>query len=434
MTTSSHLPPDPAASFSPGTSFAPGSQSKPDMPNTRRPLIVIYFALCLDAVGISLVFPILPRLLAEVTQGGNVAFYIGIMTSLYAVMQFVFAPVLGALSDHLGRRPILLLSLAGAAINYLIMAFAPHLWMLLLGRLIAGLTSANAAVASAYITDISAENDRARRFGLMNAMFGAGFIIGPVLGGVLGDYWVRLPFIAAAILNGYNFLLAFFILPETRAKTGQKIALGTLNPLSPLRWVFSMAGLLPVVLVFFLLSGTGEAYGTCWALWGADTFQWNGLWIGLSLGMFGICQTLVQAFLPGPATRFLGERGAVIAGICCACLALVVMAFARQGWIIFAIMPIFALASIGTPAFQALATRKVDAARQGQLQGVLTSAVSLATVIGPLAFSAFYMLVQKTWPGAIWLSVVGLYVLAIPLVIFSTRKATTRQTGQTETA
>ncbi|AUG52244.1 tetracycline resistance MFS efflux pump [Thalassospira marina] len=404
------------------------------MPNTRRPLIVIYFALCLDAVGVSLVFPILPRLLAEVTQDGNAAFYIGIMTSLYAVMQFIFAPVLGALSDHLGRRPILLLSLAGAAINYLIMAFAPHLWMLLLGRLIAGLTSANAAVASAYITDISAENDRARRFGLMNAMFGAGFIIGPVLGGVLGDYWVRLPFIAAAILNGYNFLLAFFILPETRAKTGQKIALGTLNPLSPLRWVFSMAGLLPVVLVFFLLSGMGEAYGTCWALWGADTFQWNGLWIGLSLGMFGICQTLVQAFLPGPATRFLGERGAVIAGICCACLALVVMAFARQGWIIFAIMPVFALASIGTPAFQALATRKVDAARQGQLQGVLTSAVSLATVIGPLAFSAFYMLVQKTWPGAIWLSVVGLYVLAVPLVIFSTRKATTRQTGQTETA
>ncbi|WP_245881293.1 TCR/Tet family MFS transporter [Thalassospira marina] len=428
MTTSPHLPPDPAASSS------PGSKSKPDMPNTRRPLIVIYFALCLDAVGVSLVFPILPRLLAEVTQDGNAAFYIGIMTSLYAVMQFIFAPVLGALSDHLGRRPILLLSLAGAAINYLIMAFAPHLWMLLLGRLIAGLTSANAAVASAYITDISAENDRARRFGLMNAMFGAGFIIGPVLGGVLGDYWVRLPFIAAAILNGYNFLLAFFILPETRAKTGQKIALGTLNPLSPLRWVFSMAGLLPVVLVFFLLSGMGEAYGTCWALWGADTFQWNGLWIGLSLGMFGICQTLVQAFLPGPATRFLGERGAVIAGICCACLALVVMAFARQGWIIFAIMPVFALASIGTPAFQALATRKVDAARQGQLQGVLTSAVSLATVIGPLAFSAFYMLVQKTWPGAIWLSVVGLYVLAVPLVIFSTRKATTRQTGQTETA
>ncbi|OSQ44487.1 TCR/Tet family MFS transporter [Thalassospira sp. MCCC 1A01428] len=403
-------------------------------PNANRPLIVIYFALCLDAVGISLVFPILPRLLSEVTQGGNVTFYIGIMTSLYAVMQFIFAPVLGALSDNLGRRPVLLVSLAGAAINYTIMAFAPHLWMLLLGRLIAGLTGANASVASAYITDISAEKDRARRFGLMNAMFGAGFIIGPVLGGVLGDSWVRLPFIAAAILNGYNFILAFFILPETRPKTGQKIPLSTFNPLAPLRWVFSMVGLLPVVLVFFLLSGTGEAYGTCWALWGADTFQWNGLWIGLSLGMFGICQTLVQAFLPGPATRLFGERGAVIAGICCACLALLVMAFARQGWIIFAIMPIFALASIGTPAFQALATRKVTPDRQGQLQGVLTSATSLATVIGPLAFSAFYMLVQKTWPGAIWLSVVAIYALAVPMVIFSTRKGRTSPSTKPRTA
>lgn len=403
-------------------------------PNANRPLIVIYFALCLDAVGISLVFPILPRLLSEVTQGGNVAFYIGIMTSLYAVMQFIFAPVLGALSDNLGRRPVLLVSLAGAAIIYTIMAFAPHLWMLLLGRLIAGLTGANASVASAYITDISAEKDRARRFGLMNAMFGAGFIIGPVLGGVLGDSWVRLPFIAAAILNGYNFILAFFILPKTRPKTGQKIPLSTFNPLAPLRWVFSMVGLLPVVLVFFLLSGTGEAYGTCWALWGADTFQWNGLWIGLSLGMFGICQTLVQAFLPGPATRLLGERGAVIAGICCACIALLVMAFARQGWIIFAIMPIFALASIGTPAFQALATRKVTPDRQGQLQGVLTSATSLATVIGPLAFSAFYMLVQKKWPGAIWLSVVAIYALAVPMVIFSTRKGRTSPSTKPRTA
>ncbi|WP_083607498.1 TCR/Tet family MFS transporter [Thalassospira sp. TSL5-1] len=405
---------------------------KAGISHSKRPLIVIYFALCLDAVGISLVFPILPDLLAEVTQGGNVAFYIGIMTSLYAVMQFIFAPVLGALSDNLGRRPVLLVSLAGATINYAIMAFAPHLWMLLLGRLIAGLTSANAAVASAYITDISAENIRARRFGLMNAMFGAGFIVGPILGGVLGDYWVRLPFIAAAVLNGYIFLLAFFILPETHQKTGLKIAFSTLNPIAPLRWMFSMSGLLPIVLVFFLLSGTGEAYGTCWALWGADTFQWNGLWIGLSLGMFGIFQTLVQAFLPAPTTRFLGERGAVIAGIFCACLALVIMAFARQGWIIFTIMPIFALAGIGIPAFQALATRKVDAARQGQLQGVLTSAVSLATIIGPLAFSAFYMLVQKTWPGAIWFSVVALYVLAIPLVVFSTRKPPART--KTETA
>lgn len=357
------------------------------------------------------------------THSQDIAPYIGIMTALYALMQFIFAPVLGALSDTLGRRPVLLMSLGGAAIDYLIMAFAPHLWMLLLGRAIAGLTSANVSVAMAYITDISPEDERARRFGLFNAMFGIGFIVGPVLGGLLGDHWLRLPFIAAAVLNACNLLLALFVLPESRTPTRARIDLAALNPLKPLRGVFAMTGLAPIVAVFFILSATGEAYGTCWALWGSDTFGWNGLWIGLSLGAFGICQTLAQAFLPGPATRLLGERWAVVVGIACTCIALVAMAFAGQGWIVFAIMPVFALGGIGAPAFQALATRQVDPASQGQLQGVLASAVSLGSVISPLAFSTLYFAVQKTWPGAIWLSAVVIYAIAVPLVFLGTRSA-----------
>ena len=335
--------------------------------------------------------------------------------------------MLGALSDNLGRRPVLLISLAGAAINYVVMAFAPQLWMLLIGRAIAGLTSANISVASAYITDITPQDKRARRFGLFNAMFGAGFIIGPVLGGLLGDHWLRLPFIVAAVLNACNLLLALFILPESRTPVRQKIDLAALNPLRPLRWVFSMKGLVPIVLVYFIMSAAGDAYGTCWALWGFDTFQWNGLWIGLSLGTFGLCQMLVQAFLPGPATRLFGERWAVVVGIACACIALAAMAFANQGWIVFAIMPIFALSGIGTPAFQALATRQVDEARQGQLQGILASAVSLASIVAPLAFSTFYFVVRKQWPGAIWLSVIVVNALATPLVFLSTRTARSLQ-------
>ena len=213
--------------------------------------------------------------------------------------------------------------------------------MLFLGRAIAGLTSANVSVARAFITDISPEETRPRRFGLFNAMFGIGFIVGPVLGGLLGDYWLRLPFIAAALLNACNLLLALLILPESRTPARQKIDLAALNPLRPLRWVFSMKGLLPIVFVFFIFSGAGEVYGTCWALWGFDAFRWDGLWIGLSLGTFGVCQTLVQALLPGPATKLFGDRGAVLVGIACSCIALVVMAFANQGWIVFAIMPIF---------------------------------------------------------------------------------------------
>jgi MFS transporter, DHA1 family, tetracycline resistance protein len=389
----------------------------------RRPLVVIFATIALDAVGIGLVFPILPRLLEEVTHTRNIAPLIGIVTALYAVMQFIFAPVLGALSDKLGRRPVLLISLAGAALNYVIMALAPRLWMLLIGRAVAGLTSANVSVATAYITDISPEDQRARRFGLSNAMFGIGFIIGPVLGGLLGDTWLRLPFVAAAALNACNLLLALFVLPESRTPARGEINLAALNPLRPLRWVFSMKALMPIVLVFFILSGTGEAYGTCWALWGFDAFHWNGRWIGLSLGTFGVCQTLVQALLPGPATKLLGEPGAVLVGLACACIALCAMAFARQGWIVFAVMPIFALGGIGTPALQSRAARLVDPARQGQFQGVLASAVSLASIVAPLAFSSFYLVVQKEWPGAIWLSVVVVNAIAVPLVVLGTRTA-----------
>jgi len=383
-----------------------------------RALAVIYSTVALDAAGIGLVFPILPRLIQDVTHTPHVAPYVGWMAALYAAMQFVFAPVLGALSDRLGRRPVLLVSLAGGAVNYLVMALAPQLWMLMLGRALAGLTSANVSVATAYLTDVTPGERRARRFGLMGAMFGAGFIIGPVLGGVLGDQWVRLPFIAAAALNAGNLLMALIALPESHPPSSAiPVDLAAFNPLRPLRWLVSMPSLLPLVIVYFALSGAGEAYGICWALWGYDAFRWNGFWVGLSLGAFGIWQTVVQAALPGPATKFLGQRGAVLTGIGCSCVALLAMAFASHGWVVFAIMPLFALGSIGTPALQALATEQVSDAQQGQLQGLLASSVSLASIIAPLGFSDFYFMVQGQWPGAVWLSVAAVNLLAVPFVV-----------------
>ena len=383
----------------------------------NRPLIIIYTAIVLDALGIGLIFPILPALLKEVTHSADVAPYIGALTALYAAMQFIFAPVLGTLSDRIGRRPVLLISLGGAAVNYLLLAFAPSLWLLFLGRAIAGLTSANTAVAAAFITDISAEDTRARRFGLMSAMFGIGFIAGPVTGGFLGDHWLRLPFIAAALLNGCNFLLALFVLPETREATAGRFDPASLNPLRPLRWALSMKGMLPVILIFFLFSFTGEAYGVSWALWGHDVFGWNGFWIGLSLGTFGICQTLTQIFLPGPAARILGERGAILTGIGGASIALTAMAFTHHGWMVFAVMPVFTLAGIGVPALQSLATRMVDDTQQGRFQGVVQAIISLSSIIAPLAFSAIYFSFQTRWPGAVWLSVVAIYTLAVPFVL-----------------
>ena len=216
--------------------------------------------------------------------------------------------------------------------------------MLVLGRAIAGLTSANMAVATAYITDISAEEERAKRFGYFHAMFGIGFIIGPVLGGVLGDWWVRAPFIAAALLNGLNFALALFVLPESRqGDAGARFDAKNLNPFRPLGWALTFAPLLPLMAIFVIMNFVGTMYGTIWALFGEDAFGWSALMIGLSLGTFGVFHAGAQAFLTGPAVKRLGERWALIVGMAFELTALVVLGFATQGWILFALAPLFAL-------------------------------------------------------------------------------------------
>jgi DHA1 family tetracycline resistance protein-like MFS transporter len=353
-----------------------------------------------------------------VTHATDIAPYVGVMLALYAAMQFVFSPIIGVLSDRFGRRPVLLLSLAGAAVDYLLMAFAPQLWMLVIGRAIAGLTSANMATATAYITDITPEEKRAQRFGLFHAMFGLGFIVGPVLGGFLGDIWVRAPFIAAAGLNGLNFLLALLVLPESRpGDRTAKFDLAALNPLKPLGWALSMKPLLPLIAVFFVFNLTGQVYGTCWALWGQDAFQWNGLMVGLSLGAFGLFHALAQVFVPGPAVKRFGERNTMLIGMACEGLSLLAIAITAQWWVVFAIMPLFALGGIGVPALQSLTTQQVGADRQGQLQGVLASIVSLASIVGPLFFAAIYFGVRDIWPGLIWIAGIAVYLTAIPLIL-----------------
>jgi len=384
----------------------------------NKALVVILSAVILDSIGIGLIFPILPALLREVGHTDNIATLLGVMLALYAACQFMFSPILGVLSDRFGRRPVLLISLAGAAIDYLVMAFAPELWMLVLGRAISGITSANMAVATAYITDISNEEERAQRFGLFHAMFGIGFIIGPVLGGILGDYWVRAPFIAAALLNGCNFALALFVLPESRkGQKGAKFDLHTLNPFLPLRWALTFSSLIPLMAIFVIMNFVGTMYGTMWALFSEDSFGWDGLMIGLSLGAFGIFHAGAQAFLTGPAVARLGERLALIVGMACELAALVILGFATQGWVLFALAPLFALGGIGMPALQSMTTRQVGPDKQGQLQGVLASLVSLAAVFGPLFFSFTYFAVRPHWPGSIWIIGAGVYLLALPLML-----------------
>lgn len=384
----------------------------------NKALVVILAAVMLDAIGIGLIFPILPALLREVGHTSNISLLLGIMLALYSACQFLCSPILGVLSDRFGRRPVLLVSLAGAAIDYLVMALAPHLWMLVIGRAIAGITSANMAVATAYITDITTEEERAKRFGLFHAMFGVGFIIGPVIGGILGDWWLHAPFLAAACLNGINFALALFVLPESRkGQADARFTWGTLNPFRPLAWAFNFKALVPLMAIFLIMNFVGTVYGTAWAQFSEDQFAFSGLTIGLSLGAFGVFHALAQAFLTGPAVERLGERWALIVGMAFETGAMLTLAFAGHGWLLFAMAPLFALGGIGMPALQSLTTQQVDADRQGQLQGVLASIVSLASVFGPLLFSAIYASVRQEWPGLIWLVAIGIYLLALPLMV-----------------
>jgi len=382
----------------------------------NKPLLVILAAVTLDAVGIGLVFPIMPALLRDVSHSGDVTLLYGFILAIYAAMQFLFSPILGLLSDRFGRRPVLLLSLAGAAVDYVMMALTPHLWVLVLGRGIAGITSANMAVATAYLSDISAEDERARRFGYMHACFGLGFILGPLLGGVLGDIWVRYPFLLAALLNAINFAFAYFVLPESRPGTRSTFKLGSLNPLASLGWAFKIKALLPFMAIYVAFNFIGQIYATIWTLFGEDRFGWSATMVGLSLGGFGVCLVACQALLVGPVTRWLGERGALFLGIAFEGTACLLLAFANQTWMVFVLLPLFALGAVGTPALQSLATRTVSEDQQGQLQGVLASLVSLTAILAPIFYTEIYFRTRESFSGTVWLICVGLFLACIPII------------------
>jgi DHA1 family tetracycline resistance protein-like MFS transporter len=357
------------------------------------------------------------------TASTEVAAIYGVILAVYALMQFLFAPVLGMLSDRYGRRPVLLVSLAGAAVDYAVMAIAPSLWLVVVGRAIAGITAANLAVATAYLADITPEEERAGRFGYLHAGFGIGFILGPIIGGILGDDWVRAPFIAAAVLNGINFALALFLLPESHRGERPPLSLRGLNPLGPLRWAFAFAALLPLMAIYFMLNLIGQLYGTVWVLYGEDQFQWTATMVGISLAAFGFFHAGAQALLTGPVTKRIGERAALLLGMISETVALTILAFVTETWMVFALLPLFALGGIGVPALQSLLSNEVGPDKQGQLQGVLASLLSLTSVFGPLIFSWVYFYAHTDWPGFIWLIGAGLYCFTAPLLLAVRRRS-----------
>ncbi|WP_342017293.1 tetracycline efflux MFS transporter Tet(30) [Devosia soli] len=381
----------------------------------NKALIVILATVAIDAIGAGLIFPILPELLTQLNEGGDIGFLYGAMLAIYAVMQFIFSPVLGVLSDRFGRRPILLLSLAGTLLDYLIMALTPIGWMLVVGRAMAGITSANMAVASAYITDTTPPEERAQRFGLIGAVMSVGFIIGPVIGGVMGAWWLRSPFLVAALFNGLNLAVALFILPESRKASDETFDIKKLNPIAPLVWLWNFKPLLPLVVVSVVFGLIAAVPGTIWVLYGADRFGWDSVHMGMSLSLFGVSGALAQAFLVGPLTKRFGDLGTLMIGVAFDTLAYTLMAFADQSWMGFAVAPLFALGGVAMPALQSLLTSRVSDEQQGQLQGVLASLMSLAGIVGPVLTTAIFFATRNIWIGTIWLVGAALYLLATPL-------------------
>ncbi|MCF6327755.1 MAG: Tet(A)/Tet(B)/Tet(C) family tetracycline efflux MFS transporter [Devosiaceae bacterium] len=384
----------------------------------NKALVVVLLSVTLDAIGIGLIFPILPSLLRELTDSVEISALYGAILAGYALMLFLFAPMLGMLSDRFGRRPILMIAMGGAAIDYLIMTFAPTVEILIIGRLIAGMTAASMAVATAYITDITEEKDRAKHFGYLGACFGVGFIIGPVLGGLLGEIWLRAPFLAAAIFNMINFIMAWFLLPESRPGKESKFKFGEINPFSSLKWAISFVNIRTLLIVYVGFAFVGSIYGTIWVLFTEDRYGWGAAMVGVSLALYGLFSVISQAALTGPITSWLGEKRAILFGLSFEMIALVLLAYFGQWWVLFALLPFFALGDVGGPALQSLLTSKISEDNQGKLQGVLMSLASIAAIIGPLFFTQIYSLLRGDWPGGIWMVAVVIYVLMLPVVLF----------------
>ena len=363
---------------------------------SKYALNFIFLTLLIDITGLGIIIPVMPKLIGQLTgEGLSVASeYGGWLTFAYAFMQFIFAPILGNLSDKYGRRPVLLLSLLGFGIDYLFLAFAPSIFWLFVGRIIAGIAGASMTTAMAYIADVSAPEKRAQNFGIVGAAFGLGFIIGPVLGGVLGQFGTRIPFFAAAGLALLNFLYGYFILPESLTKENRRPfnfktanAWASLSRLKRYPKVLSLAGAL--VLVYL----ASYALQSVWTYYNMYKFGWTEALVGYSLGFVGITIAVVQGGLIRIIIPKLGQERSLYIGLALYSFGYILFAFASESWMMFAFMIPYSLGGIAGPALQGIMSNQVPPNEQGELQGTLTGLMSLTAIFGPLLmthlFSAF---------------------------------------------
>lgn len=362
----------------------------------------IFITLLLDVMGLGIIIPVIPKLIQELIHGdvSEAAKIGGWLTFAYAITQFFFSPLVGNLSDKYGRRPVLLLSLFGFSLDYLLLAFAPTITWLFIGRIIAGITGASITTASAYIADISNDENRAKNFGMIGAAFGLGFIIGPVIGGLLGQYGARIPFYAAAVLCMLNFLYGYFILPESLSKKNRReFDIKRANPIGSFVSLKKYPKLVGLVIAVFILHTASHAVQSNWSYFTIYQFNWDEKMVGISLGVVGILVALVQGVLIRWINPKIGDVKSIYVGMALYTLGMFLFGFATQSWMMFAFLIPYCLGGIAGPALQAVIASQVPANQQGEIQGTLTSLISVSAIVGPPMMSlVFYYFTHDEAP------------------------------------
>ena len=405
-----------------------------DLPSpTPAPHLALTFIIAtvvLDTIGIGLIFPVMPDLMEQVTHGSlsEAAKWGGVLTASFAVMQFLVGPIVGNLSDRYGRRPILLTSLVVMVLDYIVMATAQTIWLLLAARIVAGIAAATHSTASAFIADISAPDERAKRFGYIGAAFGIGFVAGPIIGGLVAGIDPRAPFWVAACLAAANLVFGYLVLPESLAPENRRpFSFARANPLASFAAIKRLPGLNRLLLVSFIYALTFNVWPAIWSYYGKAAFGWNASWIGFSLAVFGVFSAIVSATLVAPMIRRFGERQTATIGMVVEVGSYAFYGFATSGILALFFTPWAAFGGVTGAALQAMLSRATPEDQQGELQGINSSINALAMILAPLVmtwiFGIFTAPTAPAYlPGAPFLLSAALMVVGVLIFVASPRE------------
>jgi len=388
--------------------------------STKHAFAFVWVTVLLDMIGLGLIIPVVPAILRDLTGAdpAHAAVYGGWLFFAYAAMQFVAAPVVGALSDAIGRRPVLLCAVLGLGIDYAVTAFSPTITWLFAGRIVAGLFGASYTTANAYIADVTPPDERGKAFGMLGAAFGVGFVLGPAIGGFLGDLGPRVPFYVAAGLSLTNFVYGLLFLPETHpVEKRRPIVLSKVHPFGAIAHVPGGRHVRLLAISLFTLFLGSAVYPAVWSFWTTSELGWNPRMIGISLATYGISNTLCQALLVGALTKRLGERKASILALALQGVTFVLTGLATKSWMLFAVILVSAPAGVAMPAMNAWMSKLAPEDEQGRLQGTVGAAEGLSSIFGPILMTQVFGAFERSLPGAPFFVAAALSFLAIVIAM-----------------